>query len=75
VRRRTTTRLQNAIVVLAAATAAFAATPTAALAPPKGAHAWHPETWRSAGEVKRFIEEEFRLHPERATDEGDHRFD
>jgi uncharacterized protein (DUF885 family) len=26
-------------------------------------------------EVNRFVEEEFRLHPERATDEGDHRFD
>jgi uncharacterized protein (DUF885 family) len=59
--------------------AASAATPTAALAAtstaPKAAHAAGAGDAAVRREVKRFIEEEFRLHPERATDEGDHRFD
>jgi len=59
---------------LAASAAALAAS-TAAASAPKSASAAGSGDAAFRLEVKRFVEEDLRLHPERATDEGDHRFD
>jgi uncharacterized protein (DUF885 family) len=54
-------------------TAALAASPAAGA--PKAAPAAGPGDAAFRREVKRFVDEDLRLHPERATDEGEHRFD
>ena len=80
-------RFRIPLAVLAASTAALvaaspgnllAASPAAVSGTSGSANAAPSAGSGDAGfrlEVKRFIEEDSRLHPERATDEGEHRFD